>query len=121
MEFSENKPIYKQIEEYFYGRILNKEWEEDERVPSVREMAVQMEVNPNTAIRAFQELQQNDILYNKRGVGYFVSKDAYQKVKEIRRAEFIEIKLPALFKDMEQLDISFSELEGFYNSPENTE
>lgn len=121
MEFSENKPIYKQIEEYFYGRILSKKWEEDERVPSVREMAVQMEVNPNTAIRAFHELQESDILYNKRGVGYFVSKDAYLKVKEIKRKEFIEMKLPALFKDMEQLDISFSELEGFYNSQKDGE
>lgn len=116
MEFSDNKPIYKQIVEHFYNQILNKKWKEEERVPSVREIAVLMEVNPNTAIRAFHELQEDDILYNKRGVGYFVSDSAFQKVKEIRRKEFMKVKLPALFKDMEQLDISISDLKELYES-----
>ena len=119
MEFSDNKPIYKQIVEHFYSQILNEKWTEEERVPSVREVAVLMEVNPNTAIRAFHELQEDDILYNKRGVGYFVSENALQKVKEIKREEFMEVKLPALFKDMEQLDISFSELKELYETKKN--
>ncbi len=110
MEFSENKPIYKQIVEHFFSRILSKTWTDGERVPSVREIAVLLEVNPNTAMRAFHELQELDILYNKRGVGYFVSEKAHKKVKEIKRKEFIEVKLPSLFKDMDQLDISFDEL-----------
>lgn len=116
MEFSDNKPIYKQIIEHFYNQILNEKWTEEERVPSVREVAILMEVNPNTAIRAFHELQEEDILYNKRGVGYFVSENALRKVKEIKREEFMEVKLPALFKDMEQLDISFSELKELYET-----
>lgn len=116
MDFSEHKPIYKQITEYFYGRILNEKWSEGERVPSVREVAVLVEVNPNTAIRAFHELQEQDILYNKRGVGYFVAEDALKKVKDIKRKEFMEVKLPALFKDMDQLDISFAELKNLYES-----
>lgn len=116
MDFSENKPIYKQIVEYFYGRILNKKWSEGERVPSVREVAVLVEVNPNTAIRAFHELQEQEILHNKRGVGYFVSENALKKVKDIKRKEFIEVKVPALFKDMDQLDIPFAELKKLYES-----
>lgn len=116
MEFSGNKPIYKQIETYFYDQILNGKWSEGERVPSVREVAVLMEVNPNTAIRAFQNLQEEGILYNKRGVGYFVDNSALEKVKDLKKKEFIQEKLPVLFKYMDQLDISFSDLEQLYNS-----
>lgn len=116
MEFSENKPIYKQIVERFYSNILTKKWDEEERVPSVREIAVLMEVNPNTAMRAFHNLQENDILYNKRGVGYFVSKNALNRVKSIKRKQFLDTKLPSLFKDMNQLDISFEELKELYSS-----
>jgi DNA-binding transcriptional regulator YhcF (GntR family) len=116
MEFSENKPIYKQIVEHFYSNILMEKWKEEERVPSVREVAVLMEVNPNTAMRAFHELQESDILYNKRGVGYFVSENALKTVKAIKRKQFIDIKLPGVFKDMELLEIPFEELEEIYNT-----
>ena len=116
MDFSENKPIYKQITTHFFDRILSGDWKEGERVPSVREVAMLMEVNPNTAIRAFHELQEADVLYNKRGVGYFVGEAAFEKVKSIKKEEFFETKLPLLFKDMDQLNITFSELEKRYNS-----
>ncbi|HET8865588.1 MAG TPA: GntR family transcriptional regulator [Gracilimonas sp.] len=116
MEFSGNKPIYKQIETHFYDQILNGKWSEGERVPSVREVAVLMEVNPNTAIRAFQDLQEEGILYNKRGVGYFVDDNALEKVKDLKREEFIQDKLPVFFKYMDQLEISFSDLKQLYSS-----
>lgn len=116
MEFSGNKPIYKQIETHFYDQILNGKWNEGERVPSVREVAVLMEVNPNTAIRAFQNLQEEGILYNKRGVGYFVEEDALKKVKDLKREEFIQEKIPVIFKYMDQLDISFTDLKRLHDS-----
>jgi len=116
MKFSDNKPIYKQIESYFYDQILNESWSEGERVPSVREVAVLMEVNPNTAIRAFQKLQEQGILYNKRGVGYHVEKQALNKVKALKKEEFIQEKLPIMFKYMDQLDISFTDLKELYKS-----
>ena len=81
MDYSENKPIYMQIVDHFCDQILRKKWTAGDRIPSVREIAVKMEVNPNTAIRAFHYLQDEDVLYNERGVGYFVSEDAFQKVR----------------------------------------
>ncbi|NBC02907.1 MAG: GntR family transcriptional regulator, partial [Bacteroidetes bacterium] len=54
MDFTDKEPIYKQISDYFCQQILEKKWAPDDRVPSVREIAIQMEVNPNTAMRAFQ-------------------------------------------------------------------
>lgn len=114
MNFSENRPIYLQIADHFCSQILNEKWSSEERIPSVREIAVAMEVNPNTAIRAFHYLQEKDILYNQRGVGYFVTEDAYQKVTNIKREEFINYKLPVLFRDMKQLGFTCRELEKLY-------
>lgn len=115
MNFNENRPIYLQIIEFFSDQILTKEWQAGDRIPSVREIAVQMEVNPNTAIRAFHDLQEDGVLYNQRGVGYFVEEKAFEIVKKKRRNELITVKLPLLFKDMDQLDFSIEELIAAYH------
>lgn len=114
MNFSEDRPIYLQIVDHFCSQILNNKWTPDERIPSVRDIAVTLEVNPNTAIRAFHYLQDKDVLYNQRGVGYFVSDDAYDKVIKLKRKEFIDYKLPVMFRDMKQLGFSCVELEKLY-------
>lgn len=114
MEFSENKPIYLQIADRFFEQILKKKWTPEKRIPSVRDVAVMMEVNPNTAMRAFHYLQEKNILYNRRGVGYFLSEDAYDKVKELKREEFIQNKLPHFVKEMKLLEFTFSELDELY-------
>ncbi len=114
MNFNKNKPIYLQITDYFCDQILTKKWQAGDRIPSVREIAVQMEVNPNTAIRAFHDLQEEGVLYNQRGVGYFVEEKAFDIVKEKRRRYFVNHKLPLLFKDMDQLDFTFEDLQSVY-------
>ncbi len=114
MDFDGSKPIYLQIVDFFYENILIREWQEGERIPSVREIAVLVEVNPNTAIRAFNHLQEMEIIYNKRGIGYFVSEDGYQKVLSIRRNEFKEVVLPDVFKKMRLLDVTFEEVKSLY-------
>jgi len=120
MDFDNSKPIYLQIVEFFYENILAKKWQEDERIPSVREIAVMVEVNPNTAIRAFNHLQDEKVIYNKRGIGYFVSEDGYQKVLDIKRKEFMEEMLPDVFKKMKLLDINFEEFKNAYDQYVNT-
>lgn len=114
MDFDGSKPIYLQIVDFFYENILVREWQEGERIPSVREIAVLVEVNPNTAIRAFNYLQEMEIIYNKRGIGYFVSEDGYKKVLSIRRNEFKEVVLPDVFKKMRLLDVTFEEVKNLY-------
>jgi GntR family transcriptional regulator len=115
MEFIENQPIYMQIADNFCENILLEKWKTNERIPSVREIAVTMEVNPNTAMRAFVYLQEKDIIYNKRGIGYFVAEEGYQKALELKREEFIQRDLPVLMKTMKLLDISCNEMEALYN------
>lgn len=119
MDFDNSKPIYLQIVDFFYENILVKQWQEGSRIPSVREVAMMVEVNPNTAIRAFNHLQDLEVIYNKRGIGYFVSDNGYSKVLDIKRKEFLEQNLPDVFKKMNLLDISFNELKNAYNQHKN--
>lgn len=114
MKFRSDKPIYVQIEEYIRENILNEKLESDERVPSIREMAVDMEVNPNTVMRAYSELQDQAIIYNKRGIGYFIDSEAKSKVLQQEKNKFMEKQLPQVFKKMELLDISLQEIESLY-------
>ncbi len=115
MDFANKQPIYMQIAEYFCENILKKEWKENEKIPSVREIAVEVEVNPNTAIRAYTFLQDQGIIYNKRGIGYYVSVDGYEKALQMRKQEFIQKDLPSLFKTMELLTLKLDDLVHLYN------
>lgn len=114
MDFANKQPIYMQIAEYFCENILKKEWKENEKIPSVREIAVEVEVNPNTAIRAYTFLQDQGIIYNKRGIGYFVAVDGYEKALQMRKEEFIHKDLPSLFKTMEILSMKLEDLVHLY-------
>ncbi len=110
MDFANKQPIYKQIAGYFCENILKKEWKSNEKIPSVREIAVLVEVNPNTAIRAFTYLQDQEIIYNKRGLGYFVAEEGYNKALEMRKTEFIEKDLPYIFKTMDLIGLTVDDL-----------
>jgi len=114
MEFRDRKSIYLQIADIIIERIISGIWEEEQRIPSVREMATEMQVNPNTVVRSYNYLQSLGIIYNRRGIGYFISFDAREKALEIKREEFTREKLPEIFKEMTLLKISIDELEKLY-------
>ena len=110
MQFTESQAIYLQIAKIIEEKILRKEWMEEERIPSVRDLAVAMEVNPNTVVRTYEILQQKEIIYNKRGIGYFVSEKACSIIKKEWKKNFKEQDLPELFKNMSLLDFSIDEI-----------
>ncbi len=110
MQFRESQAIYLQIADYVCEKILLKEWKAEERIPSVRELAVQLEVNPNTVMRTFEFLQQQEIIYNQRGIGYFVSPGAVKSAIQYRKNEFTEKDLPQVFRNMYLLDMDIEEL-----------
>jgi DNA-binding transcriptional regulator YhcF (GntR family) len=116
MEFNDNQPIYLQIADYVCEQILQQAWPPGERIPSVRDLGSSLEVNPNTAMRAFDFLQQQDILFNKRGMGYYAADDAPERVKAMRRARFLDVELPDLFRTMTLLGIGMSEIESRFNA-----
>jgi GntR family transcriptional regulator len=116
MEFRDNKAIYLQIAEYVCEHILLGKWKKEEKVPSVRELAVALEVNPNTVMRTYELLQTKNIINNKRGIGFFVAEDAENQVKTYRRMQFMEDDLPGVFRNIYLLNIGFDELEARYKS-----
>ncbi len=110
MQFRESQAIYLQIADYVCEQILLKEWKADARIPSVRELAIQLEVNPNTVLRTFDFLQQQEIIYNQRGIGYFVSAAAYKNALQYRKDAFSEKDLPGVFRNMYLLGMELDEL-----------
>jgi GntR family transcriptional regulator len=115
MQFRESQAIYLQIADYVCEKILLKEWKPEERIPSVRELAVQLEVNPNTVMRTFEFLQQQEIIYNQRGIGYFVSPVAVKNAQQYRKNEFMEKDLPQVFRTLYLLDMDMEELKPRYD------
>jgi GntR family transcriptional regulator len=114
MEFRESQAIYLQIADLFCENILLKKWMTDEKIPSVREIAVEVEVNPNTAMRTYTYLQDKGIIYNKRGIGYFVAEDGYNKSLDLKKEKFYNQELPLFFKTIELLGISIEEVGKLY-------
>jgi GntR family transcriptional regulator len=110
MEFRDNKPIYLQITDYVCEQVLLNQWLVGEKIPSVRELAVQLEVNPNTVMRTFEYLQQKEIIFTKRGLGYYVADEAQNIILTIKKEEFLEIELPIFFKNIQLLNIDLEEL-----------
>ena len=115
MNFHENKAIYLQIADYFYDNILQKNLKPDERIPSVRDMAIQTEVNPNTVMRTYTFLQSQNIIYNKRGIGYFIDGSAYEKALNTKKNEFILEQVPKFFSTMESLGLNIKDIEKMFN------
>ena len=114
MEFKETQAIYLQIGDYICENILTGKWEPGARIPSVREMGVNLEVNPNTVMRTYDFLQNRGVIFNKRGIGYYVSEDAPQKVKEYRKTLFMEHELPQFLKNLLLLDMSIEDIKPHY-------
>lgn len=115
MDFSESKAIYQQIADYVCEQVLMGRWKENDRILSVRELGVQLEVNPNTVLRAYDFLQRFGIISNRRGIGYFASEDAIARIKELRREKFVNRELPRIFQEMELLGMNISELKEYYD------
>ena len=110
MEFNSNKAIYLQIADTVCDKILAGELKPEDRIPSVREYGATIGVNPNTVMRTYEKLTAEGVIYNKRGIGYFISPDAKETVLENNRKEFMEVELPAFLRKMELLGLDPDEL-----------
>lgn len=118
MEFNNNRPIYLQIADYICEKIIRREWNKEDRIPSVREFAVSVEVNPNTVMRTFALMQDKGIISTQRGVGYFISENGYKLAKEYMTEQFVKTDLKNVFRTMELLKMEFEDLKELYQSYE---
>lgn len=105
MDFDSNRPIYLQICDAICERILSGELGTDSRLLSVREYGAGIGVNPSTVMRSYEKLTEDGIIYNKRGIGYFVAQDAPRIVLEKERKSFIENEVPAFLHRMRLLGL----------------
>jgi DNA-binding transcriptional regulator YhcF (GntR family) len=116
MEFNQNKPIYLQIADGISEKILSGELKEGDRILSVRELGGELGVNPNTAMRSYEKLTMDGIIYNQRGIGYFVCADAKKKLLKGQKEDFKRQQLPELFRQARMLGISIEEIVEVWNN-----
>jgi len=121
MEFKSSKGIFQQIADNLCERILSGEFKPGDKVPSVREQAANLGVNHNTIMRTYMELQQKDIIENKRGIGFFVKENAPANILESRRHDFFRQILPEFIHQVEMLGITKSDLKQLITKLENNE
>lgn len=119
MEFNNQLSIYLQIADHVCDRIQLLEWAQEEKIPSVRELAVSLEVNPNTVMRSYEHLQQLGVIYTRRGLGYFVSANAVAKVTALRKEQFLQEELPQFFRKIYLLGIGLDELKDRFEKFKN--
>ncbi|MCF0060692.1 GntR family transcriptional regulator [Dyadobacter chenwenxiniae] len=115
MEFKDKQSIYLQIADYICEQILLGKWPPNERIPSVRDFGGMLEVNPNTVMRTYDFLQNKEIIFNKRGIGYSVTEDAQQRILIYKKERFLESELPEVFKTLYLLNITMDEVKTLYD------
>jgi DNA-binding transcriptional regulator YhcF (GntR family) len=121
MIFTNDKAIYIQMADRLCDEILSGVYKDDDRIPSVREYAVLLEVNTNTAVKAYEQLAREEIIYNKRGLGYFVTPGAKKQIMKARKQEFMKERLPELFRQMQLLGITLEDVKSAYAATFGTE
>lgn len=114
MKFDDNQAIYLQVADYIADQILGEHWKTGDRIPSVREVAASVEVNPNTIMRSFAFLQEQKIIVNQRGVGYFVADTGIENARKWKREEFMQKLLPNFFHQAMALGIDEAEMIELY-------
>lgn len=93
MQFNDNQPIWLQIYDHACRAIVSGRWPERERIPSIRELAVTLQVNPNTVMRAYDKLGSDGLILIRRGMGFFVAEGSQARTLEAQRHEFIRVEL----------------------------
>lgn len=115
MDFNENRPIYMQIADVIMDGVLSGEYVPETRLPSVREYAAKVEVNANTVMRSYDWLQQQMVIYNKRGIGFFVLSDAKKHILDMRRSIFFHDEANYFFSRLNSFGLTPDDLASLYS------
>lgn len=114
MNFNDNKPIYLQIADSLMDSIVRGDLPDESRLPSVRDYAIEAGVNPNTVMRTFVWLQQQALIYMKRGIGYFVASNAADRILQMRKEYFFDHEANYFFDRLSSFGISPEQLMNAY-------
>ena len=110
MVYQNEKAIYIKIAERICDDILSGRCAEGSRVPSVRELAATYEVNPNTAMRAIETLQRDEVVYQQRGIGVFVAEGARRKILAARKKDFLRHDMPEFLRRLRLLGMTVEDV-----------
>lgn len=113
IEFVPDKPIFRQVADYCNRHILSGEWKPEERIPSTKELAVELAVNNRTVMKAYDDLNEAGIIYQKRGMGYYVASDAGEKLRGYLRREFMTNTLPDVVAQMKMAGLTADDITEF--------
>jgi DNA-binding transcriptional regulator YhcF (GntR family) len=111
MEFGDHKTIFLQIRDWLVDQILTGKLAPGDRIPSVRELAADIEVNRNTVMRSYGLMEQEGIIDNRRGIGFFVSDQARQRLATDEKAQFIRDELPKIVHQAKVLRLTLADFE----------
>ena len=114
INFKDKEAIYIQIADYVTEHISLGKWLPEDKIPSVRDLAGELQVNPNTVMRAYEYLQNQEIIFNKRGLGLFVNSNAIEKINGLRKDRFLQQELPTFFKSVYLLNIDLLDINKRY-------
>jgi GntR family transcriptional regulator len=115
MEFKDKKAIYLQMADHMCESILQKQWHAHEKIPSIRDTAATLEVNPNTVTRTYSYLEALGVIQIQRGVGYFVTENAMQIIVDLKKKRFFSEELPRLFHTMKLMNIDIDDIVNIYH------
>lgn len=110
LDFDSDVPVYEQISNRIKFAIARQAYRPDTRLPSVRSLARNLVVNPNTIVRVYRDLEQEELIYSKRGVGVFVSPQADQRCR-LDRLVIVEEKLREALEVARRANLNDQELE----------
>lgn len=116
MEFQNNNPIFLQITDWICDKVLRGEIQIGQQLPSVRDLAVQLEVNPNTVQRSIERLISQDIVVTQRGKGNYLTADAFSRIEDFRRQRLLDEALPKLADEMMLLGVKPAEVADALNA-----
>jgi DNA-binding transcriptional regulator YhcF (GntR family) len=114
MEFRQNEPIYLQIASYIADHILMRKWEGDQKIPSVRDLAILLQVNPNTVMRAYEYLENLKVIFNRRGIGFFVGLEGAAILIQRKKEIFLSQELPEFYSKLYSMNLEIKDLEPGY-------
>jgi len=106
---------YQQIADFSIDQVLSGAWADGEQIPSVRQLAADAGVTPNTVMHAFSHLKDMAIIETQRGKGLFVTANGRATAVAMRRKHFIETEIPKLQRNLDLLNISLEELTELLN------
>ena len=110
LEWKEDQPIYRQLRDKVAAQIIKGSIKEGEPLPSVRSVAVDLQINPLTASKAYQELVDEDLVEKKRGLGMFVVKGAQNKLLTLEKKKFLDEEWPEIAKRISSLGLNVKDL-----------